>query len=444
MQRLYEDLFYSKVVNELFTDDSFIRYMLRFQSALARAQAEHGLIPEKAAKAIHACCQVENIEMDVLINQVALGGNVNIPLVKQLTQLVAVKDPEAAKYVHFGATSQDVIDTAIMLQLRDALAIVTGDLDVLITQLAGLVMSHRNTLMIGRSFLQQARPITFGFKVARWLDALLRSRKQVADICEHNLVLQLGGAVGTLSSMEKKGLVIATSMAKILDLKVPPIPWHSGRDRLVQVATTLGILQGNIGKLAADIILLMQTEINEVLEPTVKGKGGSSSMPHKRNPVSCIAIRANSKRIPGLVSGMLNCLDGDHERSTGHWHAEWETLSSIVMLTAGSARQAVVITNGLEVDSIQMLNNLERTKGLIYAENVNNALAKHIGKVNAEALVERACRESQLQGIHLKEVIKMNQDVIQYMSTEQIERLFDPENSVGMYDEYINNVLKLV
>ena len=444
MQRLYENLFYSKPVNELFEDESFIKHMLRFEAALAKAQAEQGLIPDAAAKLIGTCCRIENIRIELLIEQIALGGNVNIPFIKQLTQAVAIKDVEAAKYIHFGATSQDVMDTATVLQLRDALTMMANDLDLLIKQLIGIMNAHRNTMMIGRSFKQHARPITFGFKVAKWLDALLRSRKHIAGLLQNNLVLQLGGAVGTLSSMEDKGLKIAEAVGKILDLKVPAIPWHSQRDRFAEIATTLGILQGNIGKLAEDVNLLMQTEISEVSEPSLAGKGGSSSMPHKRNPVGCIAISANSKRMPALVSTMLNGLNGDHERATGHWHAEWETLATIVKLAAGSARQAVVITNGLEVDTNQMRINLELTKGLIYAENISLTLTKHIGKSKAEELVEKSCREAKQQGIHLKELIKKNPEVMKYLSPDNIEELFDPKNSIGLCNDFINRVLNLV
>ncbi len=444
MQRLYEDLFYSKPVNELFTDESFIKYMLCFEAALARAQAEQGLIPDAAAKTIEACCKIENINIELLIEQISLGGNPNIPLIKQLTQAVASKDAEASKYVHFGATSQDVIDTATVLQLKDALLLMTTDLDLLIKQLVDLIKTHRNTLMMGRSFKQHSRPITFGFKVARWLDSLLRSRNQLGGLSQHNLMLQLGGAVGTLSSMEDKGLRIAEAMAKILDLNVPAISWHSQRDRFAGVATTLGILQGNIGKLAEDIHLLMQTETGEVFEPFSPGKGASSSMPHKRNPVGCIAIRANSKRIPGLVSTMLYCLDGDHERATGNWHAEWETLSAIVQLSAGSVRQAVAITDGLEVDAKRMRINLEQTRGLIYAENLLVTLTKHIGKTDAEDLVEKNCKEATKQGIHLKELIRKSPEVMKYISPDKIEDLFDPKNSVGLCEEFINRVLKSV
>lgn len=444
MQRLYDDLFYSKAVNELFTDQSFIKYMLRFQSALANAQAAQGLIPAEAAKVIEACCKTGIVDTGKLTGPVALGGNVNIPFVKQLTQAVADKDAEAARFVHFGATSQDVIDTATMLQLKDALASIAGDLDQLITQLAGLVVIHRDTLMIGRSFLQHARPITFGFKVACWLDALIRSRNQLAELREHTLALQLGGAVGTLSSMGKVGIKVSESMARILGLNASPISWHSSRDRFVRVATTLGVLQGTLGKLAEDIILLMQTEVAEVFEPSLAGKGGSSSMPHKRNPVSSIAIVSNSKRVPGLVSTMLNCMAGDHERSSGHWHAEWETLASIVMLAAGSTKQATVVTNGLEVDTIQMLRNLEVTRGLIYAENLSNALARHIGKSDAETIVEDACAKAKKQRRHLKEVVADNHVVSKYLSQDQLEEMFDPAHSIGLCGEYIDRVLKLI
>ncbi|QEC66862.1 3-carboxy-cis,cis-muconate cycloisomerase [Panacibacter ginsenosidivorans] len=441
MQRLYENLFYNKQVNEIFTTESFIRYMLQFEAELANAQAKHNLIPPTAAQIIEENCTVSNINIETLISEVAAGGNAAIPLIKQLTHAVKTKDTEAAKYVHLGATSQDVIDTAITLQLRDALKIIEKDLQQLINQLVSLIEVHRNTIMIGRSFMQHARPITFGFKVSCWLDGLLRSKQRVVKLLAEQLPLQLGGAVGTLSGMQDKGLQVAETMSALLRLNIPAIPWHTQRDRFTETATTLGILSGNIGKIAKDISLLMQTEIAEVFEPSVPGKGGSSTMPHKRNPVGSIAILANTQRIPNLVATMLSCMVQDHERATGNWHAEWETLTDIVQLTAGTVHQACIITNGLEVDTAKMCSNIELTNGLIYAENISLALAEHIGKSDAHTLMETLCKEAVDQKIHLKELVEKNDTISRYLSLNDMQQLFSSDNALGLCNAFIDRVI---
>src|SRR5689334_8388904 len=327
MHNLYEKIFYSKKVNELFTNEAIITAMLRFESALAKAQATHNIIQMSAATVIEKNCKVEKINIEQLIKEAANGGNINIPLVKQLTSIVKKENDEAAKYVHFGATSQDVIDTALMLQLKSAVKLIAEDLEQLIEQLKDLTKEHAKTIMVGRSFMQHARPITFGYKTAGWLDSLLRSRQAIQSLLGENFVLQFGGAVGTLSVIDKKGLEVSETMSEELGLGLPEKPWHTQRDRLATIATTLGILSGNIGKMARDISLLSQTEIGEVMESSIKGTGGSSTMPHKKNPVGCIAILANADRIPGLVSTILSSAIQDHERATGLWHAEWQTIT---------------------------------------------------------------------------------------------------------------------
>ncbi len=443
MQRLYENLFYDKAVNVLFTDKATVAYMLQFEATLAKAQAIHGMIPGAAAKAIDAACVVENIDFEALIHGIGLGGNINIPLIKQLTAVVKKTNTVGAKYVHFGATSQDVIDTATVLQARDALILIQKNLEKLIAQLTYLIDNHRDTLMIGRSFMQQARPITFGFKVATWLDGMLRSKKRIEHLLQNNLPLQLGGAVGTLASMPEKGLLIRETMATLLGLSTPSVSWHTQRDNLAEIATTLGILTGSISKIAKDISLLMQTEIGEVFEPSGAGKGGSSTMPHKRNPVGCTAILANATRVPPLVSTMLLCMTHDHERATCTWHAEWETLSDIIKLTAGALRQANEITNGLEVDKERMLENIEITEGLIFAENVSLALAEKIGKAEAHELVEVACKEVLKTHKHLKIIILGNKNAMSHLNIEQLDALFDPKNSVGFCSVFIENLMRV-
>jgi len=297
--------------------------------------------------------------------------------------------------------------------------------------------------MIGRSFMQQARPITFGFKVAGWLEPLLRSQQTIESLLHNGFLLQLGGAVGTLSSMPENGLQVSETMSELLHLNNPAKPWHTERDYFVNIATTLGILSGNIGKIAKDISLLMQTEIAEVAEPSAEGKGGSSTMPHKRNPVGCVAILANATRVPALVSTMLACMMQDHERATGLWHAEWETLAEIIQLTAGCVNKAVEVTNGLEVRKEQMLRNLELTKGLIYAENVSLALAEKIGKQDAHQLVEQLSKEAQERNVHLKDLVLSEDTITKHLSKAQIESLFNPESSIGMYAAFIERVCLL-
>jgi 3-carboxy-cis,cis-muconate cycloisomerase len=441
MSALYENYFYAKEINAFFTDEALIQAMLDFEAALATAQAHEGLIPTEAALAIEAQCHAQLIDFQQLRHDVALGGNACIPLIKQLTALVKSQNTEGGKFVHYGATSQDVIDTATVLQAKKALQLIDNQLITLIEQLTQLADTHRDTVMIGRSFMQLARPISFGLKVATWLDGIFRTKKKVEQLLSENFALQLGGAVGNLSSMGEKGMAVAAKMTDILGLKLPLMPYHTQRDRFVEIASTLGILTGNLGKIAKDISLLMQTEISEVSEPSGVGKGGSSTMPHKRNPVSCIAILANAQRVPTLVSTMFASMIQDHERATGAWHAEWETLTDIIKLTGGALNQALVLTNGLEINVERMRQNLENTEGLIYAENISLALSEKIGKTEAHELVEKWCKKALEKGVHLKVFVSDKKEILEHFTPSQLDDLFDPKNSLGLSNLLIDNVL---
>lgn len=444
MELLFEALFYKAEVNALFSAEAYISAMLRFEAALAQAQAEEGMIPPVAAESISLCCTLDQIDIPSLIPAIGLAGNPNIPLVKQLTAAVKQLDPEASKYVHLGATSQDVIDTALMIQVKAALLLVQKDLEQLLTQLRHLAESHRHSIMAGRSFLQHARPITFGYKVATWMDGLIRSTQRIEQVLQHNLVLQFGGAVGTLAGFGDKALPVARTLAQKLDLALPPISWHTQRDRLVEVASTLGILTGNLGKMAKDISLLMQTEVAEVFEPSGAGKGGSSTMPHKRNPVGCVAILAAAQRSPALIATLFQSLPQDHERATGLWHAEWLPLVELCKITAGALQQALLMTNGLEVDTQRMLQNLELTNGLIYAENLSLALAEKMGKAAAHEHVEGLCKQVVSTQIHLKVLAIADSIVGKHLSTTSIEQLFDPNHALGDCDRLIDAVITLL
>ncbi len=431
---LYTQLFYSKEVNELFSDSESVRQMLRVEAALAQAQANTGLFPKAIADVISACCTDAEIDMKQLKNDIPLGGNAAIPLVKQLTKIVATKDAEAAKYVHFGATSQDIVDTALILQIQKFMVWANTKINLLEKQLIALTQEYQETIMIGRTLLQHAKPTTFACKTAGWLEAISRSKQRLAAVQKRVLVVQLGGAVGngniTISTE------IHNEFAGLLDLK-SAFSWHSNRDNLSELASVLSILGGSLGKIAKDVSLLMQTEVGEVFEGAAEGKGGSSTMPHKRNPVSCAAILANTNRLPHLAATLLSAMPQEHERSVGLWHSEWEVLVEIMQLTAGSVEKSITLIDGLEVDKNRMLANLELTNGLIYAENISLALAKKIGKAAAHEVTEKACKKAIDEKKHLKEVIlEMNIEVA------DLDGLFDPKNSIGLSLELVNQVLK--
>lgn len=441
---LHDNLIYSEHINALFFDEAMVEAMLRFEATLARAQGQCGLIPPPSVSVIEIACKTDFINIPQLKTDTALTGNPAIPLVKQLIQIVKKQDLEAAKYVHNGATSQDVIDTAMVLQLQKAFDFFDVFLAMLQGKLIQLTENHRNTLMIGRTLLQQARPITFGLKTAMWLDGISRSIKRLNECKNRVLVLQLGGAVGSLAGMEGKGLEVAAVMSQILNLNTPSVSWHTQRDRLVEMATTLGILSGSLGKIAKDVVLMMQTEVSEVFEGAAEGKGGSSTMPHKRNPVTSTAMIANAQRVPNLVATMLGSMSQEHERSAGIWHLEWTVLPEIVQLTAGSLESCFLLLDSLEVDTNRMLQNIEATNGLIFAENVSLALAVKIGKADAHHLVEKACKTAVVEKKHLKDILEKDSIVAQYLPPSVLADLFNPKNSIGLNDALIDRVLNSI
>src|SRR5437879_4502211 len=368
--KLFDKLFRYEAIDRLFSDRQYIQYLLEFEAALARAEAKAGVIPSPDASIIAAACQVERFDIEDLATQAALSGNVAIPLVKKLTELVASQNKDAARFVHWGATSQDAMDTAVALQLRRALEIVDQDLARLTSTLATLADKHRATPVAARTWMQQALPTTFGFIVAGWLDAILHHRSRLAELHTRNLILQFGGAVGTLAALSGRGPAVAQALAEELRLPLPPISWHTHRDRFTEIAAALGLCTGTLGKIARDISLHAQTEIAELAEPAGEGRGGSSTMPQKRNPVTCATVLAAAQRVPGLVSTMLSSMVQEQQRGLGGWQAEWETLPEIVSLAAGALHHLTEMLPGLHVDAKRMLTNLDATQGLIFAEAV--------------------------------------------------------------------------
>jgi 3-carboxy-cis,cis-muconate cycloisomerase len=360
-----------------------------------------------------------------------LAGNLAIPLVKALTAVVARTDTDAARYVHWGATSQDVIDTGCVLQLRQSLKTIAADLNRLIDALVELAKKHRSTIVVGRTWMQQALPTTFGLKAAGWLDAVNRHRGRLRETEQRVGVLQFGGAVGTLAALGLRGQMVARILAEELHLALPDTPWHSHRDRLVEVATTLGLCVGTLGKMARDISLHAQTEVAEVFEPSGEGRGGSSTMPHKRNPVMSAVVLSTATRVPGLVSTMLSAMVQEEERGLGGWHAEWETLPEIVRLTAGALHHMAETVPRLEVDAARMQENLGLTQGLIFAEAVTMALSEKAGRSAAHQVVEAACARAHNEKRHLREVLGEDAQVGKYLGAAEafVDRVVEQSRS---------------
>jgi 3-carboxy-cis,cis-muconate cycloisomerase len=438
---LLGSLFASDRLREIFSDRARLQGMLDFEAALARAEARAGVIPAEVAAPIAACCRAELFDFPALSRGTALAGNLAIPVVKALTDLVARSDANAARYVHWGATSQDAQDTGLVLQLRGALAAFEEQLARLSDALALLADRHRRTLLAGRTFLQHAQPIVFGLKAAGWLSAVERHRARLRETARRTLVLQLGGAVGTLEAIGPRALEVATSLAEALGLELPDLPWHAHRDRLAELAVTLGLLVGTLGKIAADISLLAQTEVAEAFEPDAPGRGVSSAMPQKRNPIGTAVARAASLRVPGLVSVMLAAMVQEHERGLGGWHAEWETLPEIAVLASGALDQIVHDIEGLEVDERRMRRNLDLTQGSIQASSVASALAQHLGRSAAHELVADAHRRAVQQGRTLRDVLGQESAVREALPPAELDRLFEPSEATGVADALIDRAL---
>lgn len=439
--QLLAPLFGDPTIDALLDDTARLQGMLDFEAALARAEAACGVIPEDAVAAIVAACDASTFDIDALGAATALSGNPAIPLVKALTARVEAADEQAARWVHWGATSQDVIDTGTVLQLRAALDAIAPRLDAVCTTLRALADAERNTGLPGRTLLQQAVPVTFGLKAAGWLDALQRARRRLHALRDDALVLQFGGAAGTLASLQDRGFDVAQALTHELRLPLPALPWHTARDRVVEVGAAFALLAAALGKIATDVVLLMQSEVAEAFEPSGAGKGGSSAMPHKRNPVGCVGAIAAATRVPGLVSTLFAAMNQPHERAPGQWHAEWETLPEIIRLAAGSLAQMAIVLDGLQLDRDRMAAHLDSFGGLLYAEAVSVTLAASLGKAAAHALVEAAAKRAVGEDRHLREVLREDPQVTAAIDATQLDALFAADSWRGMADTWIDRVL---
>jgi 3-carboxy-cis,cis-muconate cycloisomerase len=422
-------------------DVACLQNMLDFEAALARAEAATGVIPASAAGPIGNACNAGAFDLATLAQAATRSGNLAIPLVKALTADVARIDNEAARYVHWGATSQDVIDTAAMLALRAGVDALLADTGRASAGFAALARQHRNTPVVARTWLQHALPMPFGLKLAEYAAALHRSRVRLQRLRREAVVLQFGGAAGTLAALGDKGLLVAERLAHELELPLPDAPWHTHRDRIAEAASVFAILAGTCGKIARDVQLMMQTDVAEAFEPSGEGRGGSSTMPHKRNPVAAATALATATMAPGLAATMFAAQIQDHERSAGPWHAEWPTLPSLLLVTSGALAAIVDIAEGLEVDVARMRINLDATNGLIMAEAVAMALAEKIGKNEAHHLVEAASKKAVAGKQDLREVLTGDTKVTAHLSAERLAELFEPMAYQGVSQALIDRLL---
>ena len=422
-------------------DVTCLQNMLDFEAALARAEAAIGVIPGSAAGPIGSACRAESFDLAALAEAATRSGNLAIPLVKALTAAVARLDADAARYVHWGATSQDVIDTGAMLGLRAAIDVLLADTGRAIAGFAGLARLHRNTAVVGRTWLQHALPMPFGLKLAEYAAALHRSQKRLQRLRAETLALQFGGAAGTLAALGDAGLAVAEQLAQELNLPLPEAPWHTHRDRIAEAASVCAILAGTCGKIARDVSLMMQTDVGEAFEPSGEGRGGSSTMPHKRNPVAAATALAAATMAPNLAATIFAAQVQDHERSAGPWHAEWPTLPMLLLVTSGALAAIVDIAEGLEVDVVRMRINLDATDGLIMAEAVTFALAEKIGKSDAHHLIEAASKKAVAEKKHLRDVLISDSKITAQLSAEKIAELFEPMAYQGVSQTLIDRLL---
>ena len=439
--QLFDRYFISAAMGAVFSDTGRVQGMLDFEAALARAEARVGLIPQGALAPIEAACRAERYDFAELAEAIVLAGNSAIPLVKALGRQIAAADPQAERYVHLGATSQDAMDTGLVLQLRQACALLDADLAQLAEALALQAERHVDSVLPGRTWLQHATPVTLGMKLAGSLGAITRHRQRLAELKPRLLVLQFGGAAGTLAALGEQGWAVSEALAEELALALPDQPWHTQRDRLVEFAALLGLIAGSLGKLGRDLSLLMQTDVAEVFEPSAAGKGGSSTMPHKRNPVGAAVLIAAATRAPGLVATLFSAMPQEHERSLGLWHAEWQTLPDLCGLVSGALQQALLAVPGLEVDSARMRSNLDMTRGLLLAEAVSIALAQRIGRDKAHHLIEQCCRQAIAEQRHLREVLGEHAEVGAQLSAAELDRLLDPTHYLGQAQRWVVRAL---
>jgi 3-carboxy-cis,cis-muconate cycloisomerase len=426
---LFDTLLSTPDMIAAFDDAALIQAMLDVEAALAAAQADEGLLPRAAAQAIAAACRVDRFDIPALVTAGRRSGTLAVPLVKELTRLVAETDRDASTFVHWGSTSQDVQDSAMVLVTRTALRLLDADLAALCGRLLRLGEAHVATPVLARTLLQPAQVTGFGFKVAGWLAPLVRARARLRDAATGALQLQLGGAVGTLAVMGARGPAVVERMAQALGLKAPEATWHTQRDEWVRLGLEVAVLTGSLGKIAADLALMAQGEVGELAEPSGGGRGGSSAMPHKRNPVSSMIALAAATRTPQHAATLLAAMGQQHERGLGNWQAELAEWPTLFLSAHGALRALDEAFDGLAVDTARMRANIDALQGLVAAEALAAWIAGAIGRPAAHAAVESMTQTAVAAGRHLRDVARAAvaaDPALAALDVRQLDAIFDP------------------
>ena len=436
---LYRDMFSTAAMRELFSDAAFVERLIETEAALARAEAKVGVVPHEAAQVISDSVSSEALDHERLRVDTENVGYPVLPLVTQLAEQCG----EAGGYLHWGATTQDIMDTATMLQCRDGLALVADALDGVRGALRRLAAEHVDTVTAGRTHLQHALPVTFGFRAAVWVSAMDRHSERLAQARERDLMVQFGGAAGTLASLGDgpEGLAVRAALAAELGLRDPEITWHVARDGLNEIVSLLAAIGGSLGKIGWDVMMMCSSEFGELAEPFVPGRGASSTMPQKRNPISSELMVAAAKLLRDRASSMLDALMQDFERATGPWHLEWATVPEAFQLVASSLHQAEFMLSGLEVNADRMRANTLLTGGLIVAEAVMMAVAPVLGRQRAHEVIYDACRNAIDNGADLAEELRRHPEIVEHLGETKIVELCDPANYLGSSRSMTTSIL---
>ena len=435
---IFRDFFGTEAMRAVFSDEGMLDAYCRVEAGLALVEGRLGLIPAEAAEVIAANAKVENLDMALIKQQTEIVGYPILPLVRAIAK--ACPD-NTGEFTHWGATTQDIMDSGLALQLKAAFGIVEAELDTLAGHLAKLAADHRDTVMAGRTHLQHALPVTFGYKAAVWLSAIDRHRERLAQLRPRVEVGQFAGAAGTLASLGGNGMAVSDALMEELGLGRPSMPWHVARDGVAESVNFMGLVSGSLSKMATDIMLMMATETGEAFEPFVPGRGGSSTMPQKRNPISCELILGAGKVIRQHAATVMDAMAADFERATGPWHAEWIAVPEAFVLSAGVLAQANLMMAGLQVQPARMRKNLEMTGGLIVSEAVMMGLAPALGRNTAHDVVYDACRVANEEGLSLLEALRRSEEIAGKLPDEELQRLCDPINYLGQSREMLDRFL---
>jgi 3-carboxy-cis,cis-muconate cycloisomerase len=435
---IFQGIFSTDEMRSVWSDENRTQHYLDIEAALAKVQGKLGIIPQEAADEIVSHCRLDQIDMAELRRQTERIG---YPIIAVVNQINALCRDGLGEFCHWGATTQDITDTATVLQIREALDLVDDELTAISAGLARLAREHRDTPMIGRSNLQQAIPVTFGYKMAGLLSAIERHRERLGQLRERVLVGEFAGAAGTLASLESGAMETQAGLCAELGLQQPVIAWHTIRDNIAEVGTFLGLVGGTLGKLSMDVKLMMQTEVGEVFEPFAHGRGSSSTMPQKRNPISSCYIHAAISVVRQHAAALMDAMVADHERSTGPWEIEWIVLPEAFCLMAGALKQARSVVEGLEVDPEAMRRNIDLTGGLVMSEAVMMGLGPYLGREYAHDLVYDLCREAVTQRRPLLDLLAENEEISKHLDRDALAKLLDPANYLGQSGVMVDRVL---